>query len=111
MVITSTATGRYCMAPLQPSVSHVSQNTVLMYDGVCTFTHSFRGACIFSQAHNRNTWYSLTLTEKRKRTKNSIKPRKCKTSIFKKKKSTQNMIVAHSLICLTFLQTARSANG
>lgn len=104
MVITSTAIGRYCAALLQPSVSHVSQNTVLMYDGVCAFTHSFRGACIFSQTHNRKTWYSLTLTKIR-RTK-----RKSNGEKFENFENQQKNSI-NSLICLTFLQTARSASG
>lgn len=65
MVITSIAIGRYGSDPLHPSVSHVSQNTVFIYEGVCEFTHSFRGAWIFSHAHSRKTWYSLTLTTKK----------------------------------------------
>lgn len=44
-----------CEAPLQPSVSHVSQNEISMNDGVTVFMHASFGAPACSQKHDRWT--------------------------------------------------------
>lgn len=63
-IATSRAIGPYWAAPLHPSVEQVSQNSVLMYDGVLLFRHSSFGAFTFSQKHDREMTY-LSLTEKK----------------------------------------------
>lgn len=61
-IATSNATGPYCAAPLHPSVSQVSQNSVFMYDGVLLFMQSSFGAFILSQKHDREmTYLSFTV--------------------------------------------------
>lgn len=62
---TSRAIGPYWAAPLHPSVEQVSQNSVLMYDGVLLFRHSSFGAFAFSQKHEREMTY-LSFTESAK---------------------------------------------
>lgn len=66
-IATSRAIGPYWAAPLHPSVEQVSQNSVLMYDGVLLFRHSSFGAFTFSQKHDREMTY-LSLTEKKIKT-------------------------------------------
>lgn len=50
-------------APLQPSWPHVSQNSVLMYDGVDVLIQLSGGALMSSQEHDRETT-TLSLTVK-----------------------------------------------
>lgn len=58
---TSIAIGPYCEAPLHPSVVHVWQYSVLMYDGVLALKHASFGAFTSSQKHARDTTvFSLT---------------------------------------------------
>lgn len=63
-MITSRAIGPYWAAPLHPSVEQVSQNSVLMYDGVLLFRHSSLGALTDSQKQLREMTY-LSFTENR----------------------------------------------
>lgn len=52
-------------APLHPSCPHVSQNSVLMYDGVVVRMQLSAGALISSHEHDLETT-TLSLTVKRK---------------------------------------------